>query len=117
MRIGINIPNELMKRIDPFRSEINLSQVCRDAIEKLADTHERVKERAAADGLEARIIRLVEPPIMEPDWVGYALDDARDWVASVDPDDWNYFFYLYDFFKSKGRDASELADRPNLRGC
>ena len=110
MRIGINIPNELMKRIEPFRSEINLSQVCREAIERLATTHERVKERVAGDGVEEHVMRLAQQPLIEPDWVGYALDDARGWVMAVDLEDWDEFWYRHDFFKEKGEDLTWLID-------
>ncbi len=112
MRIGINIPNELMKRIEPFRSEINLSQVCREAIEKFVMNDVRIKDRTANDGMDEHAMRLANPPLIEPDWVGYALDDARGWVMAVDLEDWDEFWYRHDFFKDRGDDLTWLAQLP-----
>lgn len=112
MRIGINIPNELMKRIEPFRSEINLSQVCREAIERLVKNDLRIKERVTSDGMDEHAMRLGNPPLIEPDWVGYALDDARDWVMAVDLEDWDDFFYRHDDLKAQGKDVNFLAGFP-----
>lgn len=112
MRIGINIPNELMKRIEPFRSEINLSQVCREAIERFVMNEVRIKERVANDGVDEHAMRLANPPLIEPDWVGYALEDARDWVMAVDLEEWDEFFYRHDALKSKGMDVTFLAGFP-----
>ena len=45
---------------------------------------------------------------IEPDWVGYALDDARDWVNAISPRGWSSFFRFYDSLKSAGKDVDGL---------
>ena len=41
MRIGINIPNELHRRLEPLKQYINISQICRDAIEDRIKCYEK----------------------------------------------------------------------------
>ena len=50
MRIGINVPNELLQRVKAIRPEVNVSQICREALEESARNAERVRARVAADG-------------------------------------------------------------------
>ena len=47
-------------------------------------------------------------PIVAPDWVGYALDDARDWVSTVEPKEWERFFSIYDHCKARGDEPTSL---------
>ena len=32
MRIGVNIPDDLLRRLDVLKPELNISQVCREAV-------------------------------------------------------------------------------------
>ena len=41
MRIGINIPNELHRRLEPLKQHINISQICREAIEERIGCYEK----------------------------------------------------------------------------
>ena len=75
MRIGVNIPDKLLRRVKNIRPEVNVSQVCRQALEDRAALAERVKKQVEEDGMEAHTRRFFEPghaPLPEPDWVGYA---------------------------------------------
>ena len=40
MRIGINIPNELHRRMEPLKETMNVSQLCRDAITNHLEKYE-----------------------------------------------------------------------------
>lgn len=115
MRIGINVPNDLLNRVKFLQPEVNVSQVCREALTKLADNHKLALERVGSDGTVERVIGFVDDedlPLLEPDWVGYALDDARDWVSKVTPEGWDIFLDMYDFLERKGRtDFEVLASR------
>ena len=42
--------------------------------------------------------------MIEPDWAGMALEDARDWVQSADPELWFEFWQIYDEYQEEGRD-------------
>jgi len=43
-RISINIPTELMARLDPIKDSINISQLCREALERHMSVSERAEE-------------------------------------------------------------------------
>ena len=57
-----------------------------------------------------RLARFVKGRTIEPDWVAYALDDARDWMRTVTPEEWEMFIYQSDFLRKKGRDEAEMVD-------
>ena len=113
MRLGINVPNELLKRVKKIRPQVNVSQVCREALEHYVEIAEQAKAQAAADRVDTHVDRLLQdvtaPPI-EPDWVAFALDDARDWTRAVTPGKWKRFIYESDFLRRKGRDEAEMVD-------
>ena len=99
MRVGVNIPDKLLQQVKEIRPEVNVSRVCRQALEGRVTLAERVKAQVDEDGMEINIQRFFEPnhaPLPEPDWVGYAMDDARSWVESVDPNEWHIVNGFYD---------------------
>lgn len=105
MRIGINVPNELIKQVKAIDPDVNVSQICREALKDYVATAGSVTERVASDGMSEQISRLEhskQRPVIEPDWVGYALEDARDWVRAIEPDDWYDFWEIFDEYKEKG---------------
>lgn len=111
MRIGINVPNELLHRVKAIRPEVNVSQICREALESRAAEAERITQQADIDRITEHILRLVESdkaPLLEPDWVGMALEDARDWVRAVDVDLWYDFCRDYDERLEDGNDVKSL---------
>ena len=112
MRIGINVPNELVQRVKQVNAELNLSQLCRAALEEYATRSERAREYSfrnheEMEEIARRLIESAAQPLVAPDWVGYGLQDAREWVRSVDIKEWERFFELYDFFLK--RDGEEEA--------
>ena len=111
MRIGINVPNELIKQVKAIDLEVNVSQICREALKSYVSEAGRITERVTSDGMDEHALRLAqayEYPIVDPDWVGYALDDARDWVSTVEPEEWERFFSLYDFLKARGDELTNM---------
>ena len=113
MRIGINVPDELLKELKQVRPEVNVSQVCRDALADRVEVARRAAARAISDGVEEHVQRLdrsVAKPPIEPDWEAYALDDARAWVRSVTPEVWERFIYQADFLRRQGRDEIQMVD-------
>ncbi|MCY4625567.1 MAG: hypothetical protein OXC99_11285 [Chloroflexi bacterium] len=91
MRIGINVPNELLKQVKEAFPSVNVSQFFREALQDRIKEEQRVKERVRTDSMDAPIGRLEQetgmPP--EPDWEGLAWDDAATWVRNVTPEDWS----------------------------
>ena len=111
MRIGINVPDELLRRVKEIRPQVNVSQVCREALERYVEIAERAKAQAIDDHVDVNVDRLaqsVKAPMIEPDWVAYALDDARDWIRTVTPENWKWFTCESDIFRRQGRDEAEL---------
>ena len=96
MRIGINVPNDLLNRVKALQPQVNISQICRESLTKLADNHDLAVERVRSDGTVARVLEFFSEEgelLVEPDWVGYALDDAAAWVSKVSPEDWADFWW------------------------
>ena len=111
MRIGINVLDELLKQVKQVRPEVNVSQVCRDALADHVEVARRAAARAVSDGVDEHVQRLnrsVAKPPIEPDWEAYALDDARAWVRLVTPEAWEQFVYQADFLRRNGRDEIEM---------
>ena len=106
MRIGINVPNELLKQVKESLPSVNVSQFFREALQDRIKEDQRVKERVRTDGMEAEIARLARetalPP--EPDWVGLALDNAANWVRNVTSEDWDDFVETVDDLRKDGVD-------------
>ena len=79
-------------RVKEIQPEVNVSQICRQVLEDGAALAERVKAQVEEDGMESHIQRFFEPNhahLAELAWVGYAMDDARTWVETVDPHFWH----------------------------
>ena len=55
-RISISLPAELMARLDPIKDRINISQLCRESLERRVSAFERA---AKNDGSELEIDELV----------------------------------------------------------
>ena len=111
MRIGINVPSELLKQVKEISPAVNVSQVCREALEQRVEVAERAAAQIARDGANEHVERLdrsVAKLPIEPDWEALALDDARAWVSTVTPRFWEGFFNEADFFRRTGRDEMEL---------
>ena len=58
MRIGVNIPEDLYQRLKPLKETVNISQVCREAIEAYVNDYERALSRNEADGMDDVVDRL-----------------------------------------------------------
>ena len=111
MRIGINVPSELLKQVKEISPAVNVSQVCREALKQRVEVAQRAAAQAARDGANEHVERLnrsVAKPPIEPDWEALALADARAWVSTVKPEHWEMFFDEADFFRRTGRDEMEL---------
>lgn len=110
MRLGINVPNDLIQRVKATQPDVNISQICREALEELAERRERAIQRVSNTDFSQRIEEFLaseKAPIVEPDWVGYALEDAEHWVNNISADDWADFCEDYKNTR-KGQGESDL---------
>ena len=120
MRLGINIPNELHRRLEPLKQYINVSQICREAIEDsvgcyeiaLASRNEQdivlAMERVWKEELEMRAI-------IEVKWGVSGCQDAKPWVTTAELADWNYLHHRQDVIQRQERPRWKV-DPPYLRG-
>ena len=104
MRVGINVPDELLKRIEPIRHVANVSQICRQAIKDWVDTYERAQYRAKSDGRETAAAKLLAESIGQTiDWEALALEDARVWVQIASLKDFRALFNNLKINEREGR--------------
>ncbi len=111
MRIGINVPSELMKKVKAIRPAVNVSQICREALDERVRVGERAIAQAEADGVDEQVVRLAESlgnSLIEPDWETYAIEDAREWVREVTVENWEWFIDYYDDCPENNRDDAWL---------
>jgi len=108
MRIGINIPNELMKRLEPLKPELNISQVCREALAAKADKYETaisslggVQTETALELANAEEIR--RRSIIEVDWERLGYVDAVAWVKAAEWKDWRSWNNRREWLKRQDR--------------
>lgn len=112
MRIGINVPTELMKQVKEMFPSDNVSQFIRQALQNRIKEEQHIKERVRNDGLDEKIDQLAQesgfPP--EPDWVGLAMDNAADWIKVVTVEDWGNFWDLVDELQQEGKSGDLYVD-------
>ena len=104
VRIGVNIPNDLYRRMEPIKHTINISQVCREAIETYVEDYERARGRLESDHMDEAVDRLFsEEEQLTVDWEDLGWTDARSWVEAVDRETFEYLFHRVDILKKQGR--------------
>ncbi len=107
MRIGINVPDKVVKLIKKLDPEANISQICREALTSYTAALERARTEITDEDMDDIIEHLEQSaphPQIEPDWADYAWQDAQDWINTITPHDWHYFLYRYDHYKEKTRE-------------
>lgn len=105
--MGINVPDKLLKRVKSLDPDINISQVCREALENHATGLQRVADWLDHDGGEIdmefqRLAEDYEQGGIEPDWPLWGWNDAREWLSGVTPERWTHFLREWQFLESRG---------------
>ena len=104
MRLGINIPNNLYKRMEPIKQRVNISQICRDAIEEWVNAYERGLEQAKQDEMEELVNQLkqaLKPYVV--DWEELGREDARIWAQKATSEDFEHFAHNLKVGRGHGR--------------
>ena len=114
MRIGINIPNELHRRLKPLKEYINISQICREAIEERT----RCYEKALASRRDQDVVKAIERvweeerklrSVIEVDWGALGCEDAKSWVTAARLKDWEVLHHRQELFRERyGRPRWEV---------
>ena len=110
MRIGVNIPNELYRRLKPIKQYINVSQICREAIEDYVD---EIEKTDIIDRLVERISE--EHRKIAVDWKKLGRSDAKFWVNSARLEEWQHLLHRLEVLKRQNRPAWEVPI-PYLKG-
>ena len=117
MRIGINVPDELLNRMQPIRRVANLSQICRQAIKDWVDAYERAKDHARTDGMEAVAARLLAQHARQSvDWVALGHEDAKFWVQIASLKDFEGLFHNLKAQVREGRSDNFIPFYRHLEG-
>ena len=118
MRLGINIPNSLYKRMEPIKHMVNISQICRDAIEEWVNAYEQGLAQVKQDGIDEVVEQLKQawkPYIV--DWEKLGREDARIWAQKATTDNFEHFAHNLRVGRGHGRTpgvwmAPHLPDTP-----
>ena len=111
MRIGINISNGLHRRLKAIGEPVNVSQVCRDAIENIVAQHEQLAARVDRDdlrGVTAAFATDDDEQWADIDWREYGWTDARDWFRKVTREQYERFIYEREFYLRQDRSSEEI---------
>ena len=55
--ITVRIPDDLAQRLEPLKSNINISEICRSALESKAQTHERIQEALSEEDVMKGLVK------------------------------------------------------------
>lgn len=110
MRIGINIPDDLLERFKPLRAAYNLSQVCRDAVKARVESYEKAWGQASADGMEALAGRFWQEYSKKTilDWEAIGRENARRWAEGASLQDFEDLFHNISIHRRKGAEPGEF---------
>ncbi len=103
MRLGINIPNSLHKRMKPLKDKINVSQICREAIEQWVSAYES-SLNDIDDDIRKKIDQLKlawEPYVVN--WEEVGRNDAKVWAKKATPEQFEIFAHNLKVGRGHGR--------------
>ena len=100
----ITLENSLYKRMSPIKQVVNISQICRDAIEEWVYAYERSMEKAKQDGMEEIANELSEAwKPYKVDWQAIGREDARIWAQKAKPEHFEHFAHNLRVGRGHGR--------------
>lgn len=120
MRLGINIPNDLHRRLVPLKQHVNVSQICREAIEHRIRPYEKALASRSNEDVAKAIERVWEEErsmrkIVEVDWGTLGYKDAKCWIEKARLKDWDYLHHRQEVIERQGRPRWD-SPPPNLEG-
>ena len=120
MRLGINIPNDLHRRLVPLKQYVNVSQICREALEGRIRPYEKALASRGNESVASAIERVWEEErsmreIVEVDWGMLGYEDAKCWIETAQLNDWNYLHHCQEVIERQGRPHWDFPP-PNLEG-
>ena len=94
MRIGVNIPDDLVRRLEPMKPEFNLSKICRDAITSRVEKYEKAVAQLETGLTRGALAKAYEEEakyraIVDVDGESRGYENAIVWVESASRKDWD----------------------------
>ena len=91
-RTTISLPDALVERLEPLKTRINVSEICRTALETRVANHERIGE-FEGDEMEQLIERLrIQKQQAEPVCYSLGAEKGREWaIKEASFDDLVYY--------------------------
>jgi len=112
MRIGVNVPDDLLNQMEPIKHMTNLSQVCREAIKARVDAYQGARDRADREGMQDVAARLSQEYSEQAvDWETLGHEDAKMWVQLASVRDFENLFHNLKIDKRQGRPPRILVSR------
>jgi hypothetical protein len=104
MRLGINISNELLEKFKPLKNVVNISQICRDAIQIRIESYAEALVQSKNDGMDKTVEKLFLEYSKKTylDWEFIGREDAKVWVKLVSLEDLEGLFHNIATHKRKG---------------
>ncbi len=117
-RLGINVPKELLDRLKPFKGTINVSQVCRDALEAQVAAYERAKSRVGEADLSDLVERFYqEHADRDIDWEELGREDGTVWAELASLEQLETLMYRLSFVGRPGMLQRQTIDIvPSVEG-
>ena len=84
-RISISIPNDLMARLDPIKDRINISQLCRESLERRVSAFERAAKNNGTElDVDELVTRLQEEIAQEEGrFERLGQENAASWLSTA----------------------------------
>ena len=84
-RISISLPDDLMARLDPIKDRINISQLCRESLERRVSAFERAAENNGAElDVDELVTRLQEEIVQEEGrFERLGQENAATWLGTA----------------------------------
>ena len=120
MRLGINIPNDLHRRLVPLKQHVNVSQICREAIEHRIRPYEKALASRSNQDVAKAVARVWEEErtmreVVEVDWGMLGYEDAKCWVETAQLKNWDYLHHRQEVIERQGRPRWDFIP-PHLEG-
>jgi hypothetical protein len=111
MRIGINIPNELLERLKPLKSTHNISEICREALKNYIESYEKASQGTGGDDMTAIANRLYQEHTKKTprvDWEAIGRENAKKWAESASLQDFEDVIHNITIHRGKGAEPGEF---------
>jgi hypothetical protein len=111
MRIGVNIPNELLERLKPLKSTHNISEICREALKNYIESYEKASQGKGGDDMAALANRLYQEYAKKTpkvDWEAIGRENAKKWAEGASLQDIEDVIHNISIHRRRGLDPGEF---------